>query len=104
MAHDGKDGWMAGWQGKEQGARSSVVFIYDKMLHHNQPLTLVEDDEKGNGLFVACCMLHMAHGTYCTCNKQHPSARSGLIEVMLSAGDKAPSPSQPNLYPLPLPN
>lgn len=59
-------------QGKEQGARSSVVFIYDKMLHHYQPLTLVEDGEKGNGLFVACCMLHMAHIARATSNTRVP--------------------------------
>lgn len=65
--------------------RETVVFIYDKMLHHNQPLTLVEAaTEKGNPhtrhtalcmlhagccmLHAVCCMLQEAHTARAACN------------------------------------
>jgi len=48
------------------------VLIYDKMLHHNQPLTLVEAaTKKDNPHMLRPCMLHVwqaAHIARAACN------------------------------------
>jgi len=98
---------------QKEGVEGSwtVVLIYDKMLHHNQPLTLVEAPQKRTTHTCcgpACCMCgrrHILHVQRATPRQPGEKAReaeeqsssrgaaewSGLIEVMLSRRQSPPA-------------